>query len=289
MNKPNFFIVGTPKAGTTSLYYYLEEHPEIYVSPIKETNYFSYNDIKRQGLYYAEEHVRTPEDYAAQFAGVKSEKAVGEASVSYLFYPDVPGKIKAFNPDARIIMVLRNPIDRGFSHYLMDKRLGFVKRSLEDIVHRKKNDKVEELHYQQYISLGCYYEQVKRYLDVFGKDKVMIILYEDVTKDIAGVVKRIYTFLGVDNNYIAATGEQHNVFLAPKNAFIEKLYALKAFRKFATKIFGKKLQDSIKNIFFAKEKKPVLSPVLKNEMREIFKDDILKTSKLINADISHWL
>src|SRR4051794_4060836 len=112
---PNFFIVGTPKAGTTSLYHYLEEHHDIYMAPIKETNFFSYHEIKSQGLFYNEEHISSLNQYQEQFKSVKNEKAVGEASVSYLYYPSVPLKIKEFNPKAKIIIVLRNPIDRGFS------------------------------------------------------------------------------------------------------------------------------------------------------------------------------
>lgn len=288
--KADFFIVGTPKAGTTSLYYYLEEHPEIYMSPIKETNYFSYSEIKKQGLYYNEEHVVTPEDYEAQFAGATHEKALGEASVSYLFYPSVPTKIKAYNPQARIIMVLRNPVDRGFSHYLMDSRLGFVKSSLEDILNKKVKDRVAgDLFYQQYVSLGCYYEQIKRYFDTFGSDQVKVLFYEDITKDINAVVKEIYQFLGVDTNYNAATDQKYNVFLAPQNPFIKKLYTLKSFRAIVKKIFGPSLQEKIKNTFFAKEKKPKLDPSLKATMQELFKEDILKTSNLLNTDLSHWL
>src|ERR1700722_14804099 len=287
--KPNFFIVGAPKAGTTSLYYYLEEHPEVYMSVIKETNYFSNTEIREQGLYYNEEGVVSPGEYEAQFAGVANENAIGEASVSYLFYPSVPQKIKEFNPGARIIIVLRNPIERVFSHYLMDKRLGFVKMSLEDILSQKGKSNSLGLFYQQYIGLGLYYEQVKRYFDNFGRGRVKVFLYEDIVSDIDKVVKEIYNFLGVDDSYIAATDKKHNVFLAPKNPFIEKLYTLKFVRSAIKKIFGEKLQDSIKNLFFAKEKKPQLEKALENKMIELFSADIFNTGQLIDRGLSNWL
>jgi len=289
MNKPNFFIVGTPKAGTTSLYHYLEEHPEIFMSPIKETNYFSYAEINQQDLYYDVEHVSTIEEYLAQFAGVSNEKAIGEASVSYLFYPSVPLKLKQFNPDARIIMVLRNPVDRAFSHYLMDHRLGFVNLPLDKIVNEENRDKLTNLYYQQYISLGYYYEQIKRYLDAFGSEQVKVFLYEDVVSNIDGVVSEIYSFLQVDDNYKPGTDQKHNVFLAPKNSLIGKLYTSKAFRTIARKLFSEKLQNAVKNRFFVKEKKPSLDQDLKNTMHSLFHDDILKTADLLNKDLSHWL
>jgi len=287
--KPNFFIVGTPKAGTTSLYHYLEEHPEVYMSPIKETNYFSQIDIKAQHLYYNETHVNTAEEYEAQFKGVTDEKAIGEASVSYLFYPGVPGRIKEFNPDAKIIMVLRNPIDRGFSHYLMDKRLGFVKLSLEDVFNGKGSSPLTDLFYQQYIGLGFYFEQVKRYLDIFGERQVKVFLYEDITSDIDKVVKDIYSFLEVNDTYKPALDQKHNVFLAPKSPIVEQLYALRSFRKVIKKLFPENLQNKIKNKFFAKEKKPVLNATLKAKLQKLFDEDIRKTSQLLNKDLSHWL
>jgi len=290
MSKPNFFIVGTPKAGTTSLYYYLEEHPEIYMSPIKETNYFSFSEIGEQELYYpSDDYVTTPEAYEAQFTGVTTEKAIGEASVSYLFYPSTADKIKEFNPDSRIIIVLRNPVDRGFSHYLMDKRLGYVSLSFDDIIHKKWKKKSDWLYYQQYITIGLYYEQVKRFQDRFGSEKVRVFFYEDIISNINDVVKEIYSFLEVDPSYLADTNQRHNVFLAPKTPFVEKLYTLKAVRKVVKKIFGAVIQNWIKKVFFTKEKKPQLSPALKKELIDVFTPDVVKTSNLLNRDLSRWL
>lgn len=287
--KPNFFIVGAPKAGTTSLYFYLEEHPEVYMSPIKETNYFSQAEIRQQELYYNELLISSSAEYERQFGGVTNEKAIGEASVSYLFYPSVPEKIKAFNPDAKIIVVLRNPVDRGYSHYLMDKRLGLVKFSLEEITNKSNDNQALNLFYQQYIGLGCYYDQVKRYLDTFGQDRVKIFLYEDIIKDINGVVKQTYNFLNVDDEYIAATDQKHNAFMAPKNALVEKLYTIKAFRTMSKRLMGDNLQKTIKNLFFEKEKKPVLSQSLKDQMLAIFKNDTIKTAQLLDRDLNSWL
>lgn len=287
--KPNFFIVGTPKAGTTSLYHYLEEHPEVFMSPIKETNYFSYDEIKNQGLYYNEEHISSIVEYENQFKEVKNEKAIGEASVSYLFYDTVPRKIKEFNPDARIIMILRNPIDRAFSHYLMDSRLGFTNRSLEAIIDNNDKSAKNQLYYQQYISIGLYYDQVKRYLDIFGEKNVKVFMYEDIVTDIRGVIREIYNFLQVDTRYNANTEKKHNVFLAPKNPLIQKLYASKAIRGITKKIFSSGLQSKIKNTFFSKEKKPILDIGLKTKMLDLFRGDIQKTAALINRDLSNWL
>src|SRR5882672_7527464 len=101
MKLPNFFIVGAPKAGTTSLYFYLQRHPEVFMSPVKEPNFFSYDETIKQNLYHKEKGVGKLEDYRKLFSSANGHhKAIGEASVSYLFYPSVAEKIKKFSPDA---------------------------------------------------------------------------------------------------------------------------------------------------------------------------------------------
>jgi len=285
---PNFFIVGTPKAGTTSLYYYLEEHPDIYMSPIKETNYFSYDEIKSQGLFYNEEHISSLKQYQEQFKEVKDEKAIGEASVSYLYYPLVPAKIKEYNPEAKIIIALRNPVDRGFSHYLMDKRLGFVNLSYEDIVLGNSKHPQAKLYCQQYVDLGQYYEQIKRYLAEFGEKQVKIVFYEDIIKDIQKVIKELYAFLNVDCSFSPNTYQQHNVYSSPKNFFIHKLYAQKKIRSIAKRFFGENIQQQVMHHFFIKEK-PELNEKLKLALIEIYKTDVYKTSALLKKDLTCWL
>lgn len=284
---PNFFIVGTPKAGTTSLYHYLEEHPDIYMSPIKETNYFSYEEIKSQGLFYGEEYVKSLEDYKKQFTGVKDEKAIGEASVSYLYYPSIADKIQRFNPDAKIIMVLREPISRGYSHYLMDIKLGLVNLSYSDIVNRGSKHKSIGLYYQQYVELGLYYEQVKRYLDVFGRDKVKIFLFEDIISDLPAVMSEIYTFLDVDVSFKANTQVSHNTFVQPKNKLIERLYSNRGVRKFLKQLAGKNT-EFIKGLVFKKGKKDELNVELREILKRIYKDDLIATSNIIDRNLDHW-
>lgn len=288
MQHPNFFIVGAPKAGTTSLYFYLDEHPQIYMSPIKETNFFSYHEIKQQALFYNEEFVDTPEKYAAQFSGVKNEIAVGEASVSYLFYPSVPQKIKTYQPAAKILIVLRNPVDRAFSHYLMDKRLGFVNLSFEDILFKKRQHPQLHLYYQQYIELGFYYEQVKRYIDTFGHEQVKIFLYEDLLNNIHETISSIYSFLNVAPNFKPSTEEQHNTFSYPKNKLIEKLYAAKGVRKTLKKFAGNKAA-MIKDIFMAKDKKPKMLNETKVALQLLYQENISKTANLIHRDLNNWM
>ena len=149
MSKVNTFIVGAAKCATTSLYRYLANHPDVFMSTPKELNYFSATELKNQELYYNEKVISNLGDYEEIFhnADADGKKILGEASVSYLFYPSVPKKIFEYNKNAKIIIILRNPIERAFSHYLMDERLGYVNIGFEEIFKSKDQN---PLYFQQY-------------------------------------------------------------------------------------------------------------------------------------------
>lgn len=285
---PNFFIVGAPKAGTTSLYKYLSQHPEIFMSEIKETNYFSFDEIRAQGLFYNEENVKTIEQYNNLFSSVTYELAVGEASVSYLFYEKVPQKIFEYNASARIIMVLRDPVERGFSHYLMDKRMGLVKKPYEDIVRSAHHNKKDLLYYQQYVELGFYYEQVKRYLRIFGPEQVKIFFFEELKYDISQVVIDIYEFLGVESSFQPNLSRKYNSYKKPKNMLVKSLYQNRWLRKTIGKFAPGAFKDKLQNSLFKRADKPVLSNSLRNILIETYKNDIIQLEKLLDVHLSHW-
>jgi len=158
---PNFFIVGAPKAGTTSLYNYLRRAPGVYMSPRKEPRYFT--TINPVGVT-AMRPVRDRAEYLRLFQGAKDEVAIGEASVTYLRDPETPKRIKEVVPGSRIIMLLRDPVERAFSDYLMHVREGWQTLSFQEVMRT-----------DLYLGKGFYAQQVKRYLDIFGPQRVKII------------------------------------------------------------------------------------------------------------------
>lgn len=285
---PNFFIAGTPKSGTTSLFNYLDEHPEVFMCPEKEPNYFSYQDIVQQNLYYAEKGIGNRDEYEKLFKDVTSEKAIGEASVSYLFYEKVPARIKTTVPDAKIIIILRNPVDRAFSHYLMDTRLGYLNIAFEDIIYKRVQHPLLDLYYQQFVELGFYFEQVKRYIDLFGEGQVKIFINDDLKEDISKVILSVYAFLNINSNLMPDFKKQYNVYQKPRNIFISKLYSSKHLRNLARKIIPENLVDTVKNTLLIKGKKPKLSMETRKYLNGLFKDNILQTAGLIGRDLSHW-
>ena len=285
--KVDFFIVGAPKAGTTSLYHYLNQHPEIEMSKVKEPNYFSSKSIKDQGTYYNSNIVDNHMEYHSLFNLDNKTALFGEASVSYLFYHDVPAKIKKYNESSKIIIVLRNPVERAFSHYLMDYRLGLVSQEFRNIINTLKESRDNNLFYQQYIELGKYSEQVLRYINEFGIDNVLIIDYDNFKYNNKKVVQDIYSFLGVDVYFSPDFSVNFNKFILP-NKLIYRFYSIRLIRKLITAFLPVSMQVYIRRNFFLSNK-PLMSMKTRNQLKEVFKEDIIKLSKILDKDFKKWL
>lgn len=285
---PNFFIVGAAKAGTSSLWHYLDEHPQVKMSKIKEPNYFAYEELMEQNLFWNDIYINKLTEYLSLFNNKGDAIAIGEASVSYLFYKNVPSRIKNKIPNAKIIIVLRNPIERGFSHYLMDHSTSKVNISYEDIVYRKFDSNIMDIYYQQYVSLGLYYEQVKRYIDVFGIESVKIIFNHDLKLNQEKTLREIFTFLNIDSNFLPNFSIRHNANKSPKNMLVRKIYSYSFLRNIFSNILNNTLKEFFKSLLFSREKKMKMSPEMIEYLKKIYTPDIVELEKLLNIDLSEW-
>ena len=283
--KVDFLIVGAPKAGTTSLYKYLNQHQDVVMSSVKEPNYFSKEELESQDLYYASKNITDEKDYHSLFQANGEKKKLGEASVSYLFYPKVSKRIFTYNKDAKIIIILRNPVDRAYSHYKMDFRLGFVKRDFEDLV--LNNNKEGSLFYQQYIDLGLYHLQVKSYIDEFGSTNVCVMFYEDLKKDRATFVNNIFSFLNLKSDSNINFNLKYNKSKLPSNNFMRYLYSISLVRKTASFLFNERLINFINKNFFRESNQEIESKV-RHKLNQVFLNDIFMLEKLLNKDLSSW-
>lgn len=223
---PNFFLVGAPKAGTTALYRYLDQHPEIYMSPIKEPNFLAdeirlenftdrFRKMGEKRLTAQAEYLSGPVaekfsggpiqdwlDYLKLFQCARNEMAIGEASACYLWSETAPGNISARFPDAKILMILRNPIERALSQYahmltFAETRMTF--REYMDAALRSTSTCIGELH--PFLRFGLYFEQVKRYRAKFTADRIQIHFYEDFSRDPLSVLREIFRFLSVNPDF----------------------------------------------------------------------------------------
>ena len=284
--KVNFFIVGAPKAGTTSLYSYLNQHHSISMSLVKEPNYFSHKEILAQELYYKTKLITDLKKYHSLFDFKNSSCLYGEASVSYLFYNDVATKIKEYNENAKIIILLRDPVERAVSHYNMDKRLGFVKIDLQSILD-DISLKNHMLYYQQYIHLGLYYSQVKKYFDVFGKENVCVMKYDDLSKDNKAFTNKITDFLSLDTDLEIDYDTPYNSYKSSSNQFINFLYSISFLRKLVSILLPITMLKKINKSFFSK---PEIRISKETEMKlyDLFHEDILLLEQMLEIDLSSW-
>jgi len=190
---PNFFIVGTDKAGTFSLYDYLKSIPEICMSKSKEPRYFAPLTCKRLGML----RIKEKKEYLEQFADKKNPVAIGEATPSYLRDIETPMLIHDQIPHAKIIISLRDPIERLFSWHLMNQRKELAKKNFHQVLNYSLQNNYEDLEEKFELKSSLYTDDVKRYLDLFGKNQVKIIIFEEWTKNIKQTVKEILNFLKI--------------------------------------------------------------------------------------------
>ena len=199
------------------------------------------------------------------------------------FLNDVPNRIYKYNPKAKIIILLRNPIDRAFSHYLMDFRLGFCSENFENIIDQPENF---PQYYQQYIELGNYFLQLKRYKDIFHNDQLLIVFYDDLKSDSPTVMKTIFRFLEIEFQDLDYSIQ--NSFLSPSNIFISELYKFNSLRKIVKSLFPEPFLSLVKSIFFSNNSKPTFSDSIIKQLNAYYKSDIVELEKLLNKDLSKW-
>jgi len=300
MVMPNFLIIGAQKAGTSSLYHYLKQHPQVYMSPIKEPKFFALEgeefDPERRGSGGLTKMpgIRDLETYQQQYEGVSNEIAIGEASPLYIYVPKAVERIKHYIPDAKLVAILRHPVDRAYSNFIhwVQRGLEPLDSDFESIIQEEETRISQNwspnYHYK---NRGFYYEQLKRYFDVFDKEQIRVYLYDDFIQNPQSVVQDIFRFIDVDDDFIPNTGKKYNVSKIPRSGRLNSLLKKPSFFKSILKpILPKILQNSLKEYLIqANMTKPQLSPGTRKKLMKYYKDDIEKLQDLIQKDLSQWL
>ena len=300
MIMPNFLLIGAQKAGTTALSHYMKQHSQIYISPIKEPGFFDFEGQKPNFLGPGDRelfsHVSTDiESYRRLFQGVSNEIAIGEATTWYLYSSRAPERIQYYIPNVKLIVILRNPVDRAYSAYLHVIRDGrelitdFAQALLEE--ETRINQNWEYLwHYKQ---MGFYYAQLKRYFDLFNKNQIRVYLYEDLKDNPVALMQDICRFLNVDETLITGSPPRRNVSGIPKNKFLGYLLKKQNFKwlKAPFKLFlsSKMRENIIVNLNNKNLIKPQISPAARIQLAKMYREDILKLQELIERDLSSWL
>ena len=291
---PNFLIIGVPRAGTTSLYYYLKAHPQIFLSPVKEPFFLAFAGEK----FFDPENI-TPSmvtDFAAYhklFRGAGRFPAVGEASTFYLYYCEKTiANIKKYLPDwqdLKIIAVLRNPVDRAFSHYGFNQRNFKETLSFEEALQEEPGRIKRRDHFTYYYqATGYYHEALKSYRENFRQVKV--VLYDDYLADPANTIKGLYSFLEVDDRFMPDLKRRYNPSGRARSKLLLRLtYGEYPLKNALVKILPKRLRDELTRLSSKFNlNKTKMAEYARLELIKQYDADITKLSKLINRNLRNW-
>ena len=312
--QPNFFVVGAGKAGTTSLHRYLAQHPQIYMSPVKEPCYFA-AEVRAETLSApVQKHVRLQsrslaavlddgrptspmgwlagewEEYLRLFQQVKDERAIGESSAIYLWSKSAPAKIRAQVPEAKIVMILRSPAERAFSQYLHQVSVGLTRAPFHEHLEQclKAAPATMGIHHP-FLEIGLYTEQVKRYLEHFPREQIRIYWYEEAWSEPARMLRDLFGFLDVDPEFQPDFSHRSHARRAPRyrtlHFLLKKLSLWYPLRALVPSAFGPRM----KAFAFRQGQAIEMDPADRRRLVDYYREDIGKLAALLNRDLSDWL
>lgn len=291
MRKPDFFIVGAAKSGTTSMLRYLNQHPDISMPQQREPVYF--------GSDYDWDQVKTAslEDYLSIFSTDEGCSRIGDKSVWYLTSSKAAKEIYEFNPDALIIVLLRNPLDMVHSLHSQllatnDEDIADFGEALDAEEERKKGLNIPEkgrmpeaLYYSE---VARYAEQLSRYIDIFGNEKVLTLLYDDLKSDTRGSYARVLKFLGVDESF-QPEFYTYNKKTKPRSVLLERMINSESRLR---RVLPRQLYEGLEWRLNRWNQVPILRPKMHHEVRSRlqrnYQADVRDLEKLIGRDLSFW-
>ena len=280
---PNFYIVGAPKAGTSSLHAYLQAVPGIFMSKIKEPNYFS-------RIVVPDDHplrpIRDTEKYLQLFAGVTNERVVGEASPTYLADPEAPRLIREVAPDCRILISLRDPVERAFSHYLMMRNNGKTKDSFLNEIRRGL-----QLQSQLGVGLlrpevGLYHEQVKRYQETFAAAQIKLILFEEFMSDSKGTLEQILGFLGIRHDLAGFDVPVYREFAEARGSITRYIFGNRSIARTTEVLVPSRIRKWVRDkLLVRKAAKPVMDPEARALLTDYYRDDVRNLTAMLGRPL----
>lgn len=298
---PTFLIIGAPRCGTTMLYEELKRHPDVFVSPIKEPSFFAPEGTRAPFENAGDPTVLDLETYQALFAGARENQAIGEASPLYLYSPRAPFRIQAHAPNAKLIAVLRDPVERAYSHFLLHRLWG-----LEDIAGLQAAVEAEDDREQMgrsahwfYRRVGLYGEQLARYLSIFPREQMKVFLFEDLEQSPQAVIEQILEFLNLDRRFQLRAPRRVNVAGAPRSSRLHTfLTAPNLVSKSLTPFVGESTRRKMRSRIWDEAleglkqwnlRKPPLDRQVRGWLIDFYRADILRAQDILQRDLSSWL
>lgn len=300
--RPDLFIVGAAKCGTTSLYHYLSGHPEIYMSPDKEPDYFA-PDLVTNTVGEAMRYGEDLERYLSLFNDAGSAKRLGEASARYIFSREAPQLIRDFQPNPYIIAMIRNPVDMIYSMH--GQRLAEGKEDIADFqealgaeADRRQGRRIPRGSKNPLLTIyrdrARFGEQLPRWFETFGRERVHIIVFEDLIRDPATIFRQLLEFLEVDPEYQPESFRAYNPSHAPRSTTLRSLLNAQLPRRVVRGLVPQLVRDRmrrrlvrpVRHLNRKPIKRPPLSPDLRRQLELEFATDVAFTSDLLDRDLS---
>lgn len=269
------------------------------MSTPKELRYFSYTGPYPEDLDedYIHRGVTTLEEYKQHFEDGRNKKIIGEASPMYLYTPGTAERIKAVIPNVKMLAILRNPVDRAFSAYLHAIRDWKEPATSFKMALEKEEERVNAgwgilWHYTR---AGFYYEQLSRFYQVFDPRQIKVVLYDDLVKAASVLMRSIFEYLEIDSTFISDTALQPNVSGFPKSPkFHQFMYRLfmqdNLIKRISRVILPKELRQKVMvDMRLMNLEKRSMPEDIREELKTLFHEDIMRLEKLIGRDLSFWV
>ena len=292
MARPNFFVVGAPKAATTALYHALREHDDVFLPEVKEPHLYAYlADRSVAGHLYPDE-ATARRRYAELYAAADGESAIGDSSTTNLVVAGAAEAIAADVPDARIVAILRQPVDRAFAHWSHFRAAGgepiadFAEAVRQEAPRRKAGFPFT----YRYLDWGRYSTQLPAFLERFGRDRVLLHLYDDLCTDPDAVVRATLRFLELDDARGAPRVERHNEMPVPRFPRVQRAVegrgrAGRVVRRVVPPGPRQAAADWTRHRLV---RKLVLDAALRAELTQGFAEELGRLEQLIDRDLSAW-
>lgn len=295
---PDFLVIGAAKSGTTALWSFLRQHPQVFMPELKEPHHFAFEPDRAAPVFKGpgatiHDSVTDRRAYAELFARAGSATAVGEASALYLYLADAAARIQAVLPDVRLVAILRQPADRAFSSYQHLKRQGREPAPSFEAALALEEQRIADSwgFLWRYRDLGHYPRQLRVYLERFGPERLLVHLYDDLVRDPPAVVRRTYQFLGVDPGFEPDLFARPNVGGTPRAGWRGRLLSRGSpVRRAASVIVPARLRRCAGALADRQAlQRESIDPESRRRLTEEFRAEILELGTLLDRDTSAWL
>lgn len=291
MALPNAVVLGVAKAGTTSLYHALGAHPQVAVSRIREPRFLFFAGHLRQPAAgrFNQLTVRTPAQYESLYSGKAGVPVRVDISPMYFIFPEqtIIG-IREYVPDAKLLIVYRQPVDRAYSAFVMHVREG--RESIRDFGGAVKDGTIPMR--RNYLEGSRYAERTRKFLAAFPRDQLHFLLFDDLVSAPKQFMRSVFGILGVAEDVAPAAPARENPGAWPKNDFFDRLLGLrlrlpKTLRRLLPVTARRRMLSAVRSVGYAAP--PPIDSGLRKELTGLFREDILELQDLIGRDLSLWL